>query len=240
MFPGQSHSVSAVMTPRESCEWAGSDAAHAARPGGGRGAECLRAARGAAAARSERRSVDGQIRSKVAGIDHRRQVAIGRGDQPDVHAQRPARADAFELAFLQRPKQLRLHVERQIADLVEEQRAAVGDLQPAEARRVRAGERPRARCPNSSLSTSPDGMAALLTRTNARACRPLRSCSARAINSLPVPVSPKSSTVESVAATRSTCCSSAGATGCRRRCRGSHAIRAARPRGRRFRAPAVP
>ena len=45
--------------------------------------------------------------------------------------------------------------------------------------------------PNSSLSTSVGGSAAQLTRTSGRACRRLRSCSARANSSLPVPVGPE-------------------------------------------------
>ena len=55
--------------------------------------------------------------------------------------------------------------------------------------------------PNSSLSTSVGGSAAQLTRTSGRACRRLRSCSARANSSLPVPVGPSSSTLEFVGAT---------------------------------------
>ena len=55
--------------------------------------------------------------------------------------------------------------------------------------------------PNSSLSISVAGMAAQLTRTNARPLRGLRWCSARASSSLPVPVSPSSRTAASVGAT---------------------------------------
>ena len=55
--------------------------------------------------------------------------------------------------------------------------------------------------PKSSLSSRPVGMAAQLSFTNVRALRPLRSWIARAISSLPVPVSPWMSTVESVGAT---------------------------------------
>src|SRR3984957_5859429 len=59
-------------------------------------------------------------------------------------------------------------------------------------------------CPNSSLSSSPVGMAAQFIFTNVRSLRRLRSWMARAISSLPVPVSPSSSTVESLGATVST------------------------------------
>ena len=59
--------------------------------------------------------------------------------------------------------------------------------------------------PNSSLSSRPVGIAAQFSLTNVRALRPLRLWIARAISSLPVPVSPWMSTVESVGATISTC-----------------------------------
>ncbi len=50
-------------------------------------------------------------------------------------------AHALDLAFLDRAQQLGLQVEPQIADLVEEQRAARGELELAELLPVRAGER---------------------------------------------------------------------------------------------------
>ncbi len=55
--------------------------------------------------------------------------------------------------------------------------------------------------PKSSLSTSSRGSAAQFTFTSGRSRRGLRSWIARATSSLPVPVSPSTSTVLSVAAT---------------------------------------
>ena len=49
-------------------------------------------------------------------------------------------ADALELALLQHAQELRLQVERHVADLVEEERAAVGQLEAAARSRDRAGE----------------------------------------------------------------------------------------------------
>ena len=46
-------------------------------------------------------------------------------------------ADAADLARLERAQELRLQLERQLADLVEEHRAAVGGLEGADARRDR-------------------------------------------------------------------------------------------------------
>ena len=58
--------------------------------------------------------------------------------------------------------------------------------------------------PNSSLSSRPVGMAAQLTLTKVRSRRRLRLWMARAMSSLPVPLSPLMKTVESVGATVST------------------------------------
>ena len=64
-------------------------------------------------------------------LDHRRQVAVRRGDDPHVDADRPLAADAHDLAVLHDAQQADLRGERELADLVEEQRAAVGLLEPA-------------------------------------------------------------------------------------------------------------
>ena len=61
------------------------------------------------------------------------QVGVGRGQHAHVHAPRLARAQALELAALQHAQQLHLAGRREVADLVEEQRAAVGGLEAADA-----------------------------------------------------------------------------------------------------------
>src|SRR5262245_38786928 len=63
------------------------------------------------------------------------------GDQTHVDADRLAAAEPGDLAFLQRAQELPLRRRRQIADLVEQERSAVGQLEPADAASVRAGER---------------------------------------------------------------------------------------------------
>src|SRR5574342_967235 len=68
--------------------------------------------------------------------------AIRGRDQPHVHRQRLRPADALELALLQNAQELRLQLQRQVADLVEEERPPVGELEPAHLPRERAGERP--------------------------------------------------------------------------------------------------
>src|SRR5262249_55639907 len=57
------------------------------------------------------------------------QVAVGGGDDPDVHPDRGGAADAVELALLQDSEQLHLGFRGQLADLVEEDGAAVGQLE---------------------------------------------------------------------------------------------------------------
>jgi len=73
--------------------------------------------------------------------------------------------DDLHLAHFERAQHRGLHVERQLADLVEEQRAAVGALEGAAARGVRAGERPRT-WPKSSLATMSRAMAPQLSTTS--------------------------------------------------------------------------
>ena len=68
---------------------------------------------------------------KDAVRDHLREIAVGRGDDADVDSERLLSADPLERAVLEHAQQPHLRVERQLANLVEEQRAAVGALEPA-------------------------------------------------------------------------------------------------------------
>src|SRR5262245_5626616 len=97
---------------------------------------------------SQRRGGDGEHIETVIKVcaetlltDSALQVAIGGRDQPYVHLQRLRPADALELAVLQDPQELRLQLQGKVADLVEEERASVGELEPAGLSRERAGER---------------------------------------------------------------------------------------------------
>ena len=72
-----------------------------------------------------------QVLAEPAGADLVLEVAVGRRDDPDVDLLRLRAADAADLALLERAQQLRLEIERQLAELVEEQRAAVGLLEQA-------------------------------------------------------------------------------------------------------------
>ena len=82
-----------------------------------------------------------QVLAELARLHHRRQVAVGRGDQPHVDAQRARAAQPLELVLLQHAQDLRLRARAHVADFVEEQRAAVGLFEAADALLVGAGER---------------------------------------------------------------------------------------------------
>ena len=134
---------------------------------------------------------------------HRRlQVAVGRGDHAHVDVQRRRAADALEGLLLERAQDLRLQRQRQIADFVEEQRAAMRQLELARTCAATAPVNAPFSWPKSSVSSSVSGIAAQLIATNGPSLRALSACSARAKSSLPVPLSPSSSTVVSVAAAR--------------------------------------
>ncbi len=66
-----------------------------------------------------------QVRAKLAAPHHLEEILVGRRDHSHVHRQRPAAAaEPLDLLLLQRSQQLRLELERQVADLVQEQGAA--------------------------------------------------------------------------------------------------------------------
>ena len=80
-----------------------------------------------------------QILAETPFADQRRQVRIGGADDARAGLARAAGAELLELAGLEHAQQLDLSGQRQIADLIEEQRAAVGGLEAADARAVRPG-----------------------------------------------------------------------------------------------------
>ena len=71
------------------------------------------------------------------------QHPIGRGENPDIDNRRGlVRADALNLAGLEKPQQHPLHAGAGLADLVHEGRAAVRELEDARAIAVRTRETP--------------------------------------------------------------------------------------------------
>ena len=69
------------------------------------------------------------------------QVAIGRGNDADVHLGRVRGAQALQFVLLEDAQQLHLHIRGQLTNLVEEDRAVVGELEPALFLLHRTGER---------------------------------------------------------------------------------------------------
>jgi hypothetical protein len=96
-----------------------------------------------------------------------------------------------------------LHFRGQFTDFVKKEGAFFRELKAAEPTCIAPVKAPFS-CPNNSEAISEVGIAAQLTLTKAREARRDLLWTARAINSLPVPVSPVRSTVESVGATLDT------------------------------------
>jgi hypothetical protein len=66
-----------------------------------------------------------QIFAKLTYLDECRQVLVSGGNHANVHVVRPVTAHGSKVPRLEPPQKLRLQVDRQLADLVEQQRAAV-------------------------------------------------------------------------------------------------------------------
>ena len=86
-----------------------------------------------------------EIAPEPAAPDIVGQVAIGRGDDPDIHSRRAVGAEAFDLSLLQHAQDLWLELEGQVTNLVEEDNAAIRELEPAGLCGVRSCECARSR-----------------------------------------------------------------------------------------------
>src|SRR3546814_8246458 len=82
-----------------------------------------------------------KILAKPAIGDERPHVAVRRGDDAHVSAQRLLAADGRILIALQHAEQPRLRIDRPIADFVEKERAARSLLEKTSIAAVRAGKR---------------------------------------------------------------------------------------------------
>ena len=74
-------------------------------------------------------------------LDHRSQVAVRRRDHPDVGTQGARAAQTLEFPFLKHPEKLRLQLERELADFVEEDGSAIRQLETSDALSGGARER---------------------------------------------------------------------------------------------------
>jgi len=81
-----------------------------------------------------------QVRAEPVLLDHGLEVPIGGVDNPHVHFDGPAAAHTLELLLLNGAEQLGLQVQGQLADLIEEKRAAVRRLEATDALRDRVNE----------------------------------------------------------------------------------------------------
>ena len=98
--------------------------------------------------RAQRRQLDAddvqpviEVLAELAVAHALLEIPVRRGDHAHIDPQRRLAADPVELAFGQHAQQPRLQRQRHVADLIEEQRAAVGLLETAAPLRIRAGER---------------------------------------------------------------------------------------------------
>ena len=81
-----------------------------------------------------------QIAPEGAGGDRAQQVAVGRRDHAHVGLQRLMSTDTLELPFLEHAQQRNLCLGGKLADLIEKDRAALGQLEAADAPLMRAGK----------------------------------------------------------------------------------------------------
>ena len=98
---------------------------------------------------AQRGQVDGdhvqpvvEVLAEAAGADLAAQVAGGGRHQADLDARGLHATHPLELALLDRAQELHLHLHRDLADLVEEERAPVGQLESTRLGLHRAGESP--------------------------------------------------------------------------------------------------
>jgi hypothetical protein len=143
-----------------------------------------------------------QVLAEPPGRDHGGEVAVRGRDDADVDLAGLGVADAGERALLEHAQHLDLERGRHVADLVEEERAVVGDLEQAGLVGDRAGE--RAAPVAEQLGVEQVVVERRAVRDDELAIAPRRGLVDRAGDELlPVPFSPWISTVDSDGAIRS-------------------------------------
>src|SRR6266566_842822 len=120
-----------------------------------------------------------QIAAELARLDHAPEVAVRGGDDADVEPPHAGGAERPHLAVLHDAQELRLERGHEVLDLVEEERAAIGELQHARALLHRAGEG-AARVSEELALGERLGDGGAVDREKGDSCRgPVRSASAR-------------------------------------------------------------
>ena len=73
-----------------------------------------------------------EIVAEALRSNHFAEITVGRGDHAHVDLERTCPADTLELVLLQHAEELGLQLQGDLADLVEEQRATVRELEPSD------------------------------------------------------------------------------------------------------------
>ena len=104
-------------------------------------------------------------------------IAVSRGNDPNIDMNGPGASQALKLLLLQHPQQFRLQFERNVSDLVQKERASMGQFESPLFLHERTGERALLVSEQFALqqSSSPAGIAAQFTFTKFRFRRGLSS-----------------------------------------------------------------
>ena len=145
-----------------------------------------------------------EVAAELSCVDHFGEVAIRGGHEPDVYGNRARTADPFELLLLQCAQNLGLEFQGKVADFIQEECSLMGQLQPSDLLRDRSRESAFFVAEQLAFE-KPGGNGRAIKSDESMIAAGAQPWIARAINSLPVPVSPRMRTVASVAATSSTC-----------------------------------
>src|SRR6266852_4400823 len=79
-----------------------------------------------------------EVATKCGALYHVGQIAIGRSHEPNVHMVSASAAQPLELLFLQHTEKFALQAQRNIADLIQEECALVGQFETTDLLRDRA------------------------------------------------------------------------------------------------------
>jgi hypothetical protein len=82
-----------------------------------------------------------QVCSESILVDHRLEIAIGCGHEPNVRSDGAIAANSLEFLVLNCAEQFRLEFERHLADLIEKERALVGQFESPSSLRRGSGKR---------------------------------------------------------------------------------------------------
>ena len=131
-----------------------------------------------------------EILAELALLHHLPQIDVGRGDDAHVDLDRLHAAEPHELALLDHAQQLGLRLERDVADLVEEDAALVGEVEQPLLRVDGAGERALHVAEERRLEQIGRQVAGVDRDERRDRTRDEFAWIARATSSLPVPLSP--------------------------------------------------